>query len=140
MSAIGLAESDGNPTAGRTRRAGQGQRLPEQSIGIWQINLLAHPEYANVDLTNPITNARAALDIFNHEGLRAWGSYIDGRYRQYFAGDSSSVPNTSAPNVGQPINAGFNFKDFLGVEVIGQKNRYLIAFAILVLIFVFAFK
>lgn len=92
MGAIGMAESaltdDGrakidsyNPGFGRG-----GKRTIEQSIGPWQINM--HPSLGRTyDRTrlasDPVYNAKVALDIYNRQGLNAWGAYSDGRYRQF---------------------------------------------------------
>ena len=77
MAAIGMAESSGRTDA-LNNRPGR-----EYSVGLWQINLLAHREYTQPQMEDPVQNARAALAIYRREGLRAWGSYTDGRYRQY---------------------------------------------------------
>jgi hypothetical protein len=96
MSAIGMAESSGRSNA-LNNRAGS-----EYSVGIWQINLLAHREYSRPQMEDALQNARAALAIYRREGLRAWGSYTDGRYRQYL-----SSANSAAATVG---NVGDLFK------------------------------
>ncbi len=36
--------------------------------------------------------------------------------------------------------SSFDFSQYMGVSVIGEKNRYLVAFAILAIIFIFAFN
>ena len=84
MSSIGMAESSGRSNA-LNNRPGR-----EYSVGLWQINLLAHPQYSRPQMEDPLQNARAALAIYRSQGLRAWGSYTDGRYRQYL------TPATSA--------------------------------------------
>lgn len=55
------------------------------------------------------------------------------------AGDSKyQLPSASVGTItAQPAA---EFKQYMGVEVFGAKNRYLIAFAILVIIFIFAFN
>jgi hypothetical protein len=77
MAAIGMAESSGQTNA-LNNRPGR-----EYSVGLWQINLIAHREYTQSQMEDPVQNARAALAIYRREGLRAWGSYTDGRHRQY---------------------------------------------------------
>ena len=88
MSAIGMAESSGRTTA-INNRPGRGY-----SVGLWQINLLAHREYTAAQMQDPLANARAAFAIYRREGLRAWGSYTDGRYRQYLTA-ATAVPAAS---------------------------------------------
>jgi hypothetical protein len=54
--AIAMVESSGNPDAG----AGS------LHIGLWQIGIDAHPQYANSDLTDPTVNAAAMYAISNN--------------------------------------------------------------------------
>ena len=90
MSAIGMAESSGRTTA-LNNRPGR-----EYSVGIWQINLLAHREYTAAQMQDPLQNARAALAIYRREGLGAWGAYNDGRYRSYLMdAQTAAAPSTS---------------------------------------------
>jgi cell wall-associated NlpC family hydrolase len=56
MTAVALAESSGNPQA-------QAIASNEQSHGLWQINRLAHSQYSIQQLSDPLTNARAAFEI-----------------------------------------------------------------------------
>lgn len=73
MTEMALKESFGDPVATRVRRAGQGQKLPESSYGLWQINTLAHPQYDPQKLaTDPVYNAKAALDVYKKQGFDAW--------------------------------------------------------------------
>jgi cell wall-associated NlpC family hydrolase len=55
MTAIALAESGGNPEAHNP--------VGEDSVGLWQVNLQAHPQYAGLDVTDPLTNARMAYEV-----------------------------------------------------------------------------
>jgi len=79
MASIGMAESGGNTQARNTSG--------EDSVGIWQINRRAHPEYTVEQLQDPLLNATVALRIYNVETLRAWGAYTDGSYRTPRRGD-----------------------------------------------------
>lgn len=78
--AVALAESSGNPGA-----VGDLQLTPGGSIGLWQINLKAHPEYANVDLTDPQTNANAAYAIYlaANSSFSPWSTYKNNAYQAY---------------------------------------------------------
>ena len=58
MTAIALAESGGNSTAHNT--AG------EDSRGLWQINVQAHPWAATMNLFDPLQNAHAAYRVSNN--------------------------------------------------------------------------
>lgn len=104
MSAIGMAESaltpDGrakinsyNPGVGPG-----GVPTVEQSIGPWQINM--HPSlkrsYDRKRLAeDPVYNAQVAKEIYGKQGLKAWGSYTDGRYKKFLRSQSSAAPDYS---------------------------------------------
>ncbi len=161
MAAIGLGESGGDPTAHRIRAAGQGQRLPENSVGLFQINLLAHPGYSVANLVNPVNNARAALQIYRQQGLRAWGSYTDGRYRQYLVGDETGQGTGSGSAAAVPASLGSTVSSYLGLDwLLGNvpkgsdkyaqatktgyqfsgQQRYLAAIAIVVIVVAFTWS
>lgn len=74
---IAMRESGGNPSAVLDTRGKTdlppGQ-IPENSIGLWQINLLAWPEFTKQELLNPKSNARAALKIWKKAGWSPWST------------------------------------------------------------------
>ncbi len=79
--AIAGAESGYNPRA-------QNLKYPDHSIGLWQINQLAHKGRFGSDsaLMNPLANAKAAFALSG--GGRNWGpwtTYTSGAYRSYLA-------------------------------------------------------
>jgi cell wall-associated NlpC family hydrolase len=55
MTAVALAESGGNGSA----HASHG----EDSRGLWQINLRAHPQWSGLNAYDPLTNARLAFQV-----------------------------------------------------------------------------
>ena len=59
MTAISLAESSGETGAHVTPDAG----TQEDSVGLFQINRLAHDWSYNMDLTDPVQNAQAAFKV-----------------------------------------------------------------------------
>ena len=77
MTAIALAESGGNTRAHATGI--------EDSRGLWQINVQAHPEFADVDLYDPAQNAKAAYAVFHgaHESYRPWSVTHENRGEPY---------------------------------------------------------
>lgn len=94
-SAVALAESKGDPDAlDNTSSPGQpnykppsGNASPEFSVGLWQINWLAHPNYDVSELPNPLYNATAAVEISNGGAdFSAWSTYTSGAYQQYLVG------------------------------------------------------
>ncbi len=100
--AVAMAESNGNTTVihdtiGRTD-------LPpgirhERSIGLWQINLLAHPGYASWDLTDPDTNAHAAFQVsWSGTHWSPWSTYTTKdpklSYKRYY---NPALPSEKTP-------------------------------------------
>lgn len=141
MARIGILESAGDATVarvcpgngrcaitknGRTTIVpavrGQG---PESSYGLFQINTRAHPQYSPSLLSDPYYNAKAALEVFKKQGFNAW------KLSNQKVGAGAIIPETSG-------NSDVNFDT--NVSVIGPRNRYLLAFAILVIVFIFTFK
>jgi hypothetical protein len=75
--AIALAESGGVPQA--VTRSSR-----ENSIGLWQINLMAHPQYTEDDMKNPELNANAAFAISKGgNDWRPWSAYKNGAFQRY---------------------------------------------------------
>lgn len=104
--AIALAESSGNPSA-----VGDLNITPGGSIGLWQINLKAHPEYNANELTDPQTNANAAFAVYSAAGgFSPWSTYNSGAYQSYLPASTSPTSDgadttqvadaTDSPNVG----------------------------------------
>lgn len=86
MTAISLAESSGYTGAWNPGRSGAGgTNSTEYSVGLWQINTLAHKNYSIEQLKDPQINAREAVRIYRLQGKRAWGAWTDGRYRPYLS-------------------------------------------------------
>lgn len=88
--AIALAESGGNPRAHATGG--------EDSRGLWQINVRAHPHWANRDLYDPATNAAAMMEISGGgTNWRPWSVYKNGRYRAHVPRVRDALATGSAP-------------------------------------------
>ena len=109
MVAIGMGESGLRPDA-------HNPRYPDDSYGLFQINMLDEPGYelgkerrtryglrSNEQLKDPLTNAKAALDIRNRQGLGAWSVYSQGIYKQHLPkvqqvlGSGGDVQSTTKP-------------------------------------------
>lgn len=104
MAAIGQAESSGIPTA-------HNPKPPDDSYGLWQINMIGNlgPQRraryglsSNNDLYDPLVNARIALDVYNQQGLNAWGPYVTGLYKKYLP--ASQLAYSGAGNAPAPVN------------------------------------
>ena len=89
--AVALAESGGNPTAHHLTSR-------EDSRGLWQINVRAHPEFANSNLYDPATNARAAKAVLNKQGWGAWSVYTNGRALLYLPGATAVAAQNRGGN------------------------------------------
>jgi hypothetical protein len=76
--AICFAESSGRPNV-------VGDLSLGRSIGLWQINLAAHPEYSEEELKDPQTNANAAFAIYQAAGndFKPWSTFKSGAYTAY---------------------------------------------------------
>ncbi len=76
--AIAYAESSGNEQAIGDLDLGV-------SVGLWQINLAAHPEYSQDELLDPQTNANAAFAIYSAAGnsFSPWTTFNNGAYQNY---------------------------------------------------------
>lgn len=71
--AISIAENGGGNPAARCLDCVRG--VHEDSRGLWQINVVAHPDMASWNLADPSVNARAALTIYRGAGWCAWSTY-----------------------------------------------------------------
>jgi cell wall-associated NlpC family hydrolase len=112
MTAIALAESGGNTGAHNPRG--------EDSRGLWQINVRAHPDLAGVNLNDPLENARAAFRISQGGAdVSPWTTTHKGGAAKYLAyrreaeaaalaaGDGTGLGNwTGTPGYGNPLSAG----------------------------------
>lgn len=78
--AVALAESGGVPGAIlRTSR--------ENSIGLWQINVRAHPGYTEEELKDPQRNAAAAYIISKGgKDWSPWSAFKSGAYKKFQTG------------------------------------------------------
>jgi len=86
--AVAMAESGGDTAALNDTSAqavfppGVG---PERSVGLWQVNVLAHPQYQVTDLVDPDANAAAAFEISRGGSVwTPWSTYVSGAYRPYY--------------------------------------------------------
>jgi hypothetical protein len=93
--AVAMAESRGNPAA----VGDQGN-----SIGLWQINLPAHPEFRSWNLRDPQTNANAAFSVWQQAGgsFSPWTTFKTGAYQAYLVGGLLPAGPTQPPLVEAP--------------------------------------
>ena len=106
MAAICKSESGGRPGA-------HNSTYPDDSYGLCQINMLDEPGYklgeerrqrfgigSNEDLKDPLTNLKAAKQVFDSQGFGAWSDFKNERYLKHLPAaqmqyDSSSSNQSS---------------------------------------------
>jgi hypothetical protein len=97
MAAIALAESGGcrfalagpddvRPVKTCTYRATNG----ENSAGLWQINVRAHPQFPVQSLFDALTNARAAVQVLGSGTPTPWSTYNNGAYLRFVPGTTTT--------------------------------------------------
>lgn len=80
--AVALAESGGDP--GAVNRGTPGH--PENSQGLWQINLDAHPQYNGTNIMDPSSNAAAAFAVSSGgNNFGPWSTFTNGSYKNYIS-------------------------------------------------------
>ena len=110
--AIAQAESGGNTSAILNTAYPQlpGYRPPssgalrEYSVGLWQVNTLAHPQYSTALLLQPVGNANAAVAIASGgASFSAWSTYKSGAYKQFLTSGGTPGPQ---PGPASPAPSG----------------------------------
>lgn len=111
MAAIALAESGGcrfalaGPQDVRPVKACRyRQTSGENSVGLWQINVQAHPQFNAQSLFDPLTNARAAVAVLGGGSPTPWSTYTNGAYRSYLGGGSAGGQGVARPG-GSPSDS-----------------------------------
>lgn len=114
--AIAQAESGGDSTAIRNSeyrnlpnyRPPDPGAQPEFSVGLWQVNLLQHTQYNELEMLDPTLNARAALQIYVARGnFSDWTTWKDGTYSIHLTGvgpGGTFTPTGTDPNL-RPVGA-----------------------------------
>lgn len=100
---VAMAESGGNSKSHNTK-------YPDNSYGLWQINMLDEPGYmlgaerrrqfnlkSNNELFDPLTNAKAAYKISGGSDFSAWTMYQNGEYRKFLSAARRALSNPQAP-------------------------------------------
>jgi hypothetical protein len=78
---------------------------PEYSVGLWQINMRAHPSYSQAFLLTATGNAQAAIAISgNGASWSPWSTYTNGAYKQFLQTPGTSTPANVTSST-QPIHS-----------------------------------
>lgn len=113
--AIALAESGGNTES-------HNPIPPDDSYGLWQINMLGSMGPArrkqfglssNADLYNPATNARVMFSLSNGgANWKPWTTYTSGKYRMFMARGNAAAGNPASTgnggSTGTVVPVGFS--------------------------------
>lgn len=111
MTAVGMAESSGNP-----REINNNPATGDLSYGAWQINMIGGmgPQRrrqfglsSNDDLLDLPTNARVAKGIFDSQGINAWGAFRNGSFQQWMGQARAVAPSVMA-GAGGPVTSTAN--------------------------------
>lgn len=110
MAAIGMAEA-ALDKQGRAlvNSHNPGRTTPEDSYGIWQINMAPNLKRAYDKqrlASDPDYNAQVALEIYNNSRRKnkfdEWGAHYDGRYKKFFTGNALSAPGVTIQDGAAP--------------------------------------
>ena len=115
MVSIAMAESGGDIGARYNPEGNTG----EDSYGLWQINM--DPRYADErlklfgidnkkELFDPVTNAKAAYEIFKLQGLDAWTVYRTGKYRDFLPAAKKAASASTQPTISRGVDASTRYK------------------------------
>jgi hypothetical protein len=138
-SAIAMAESGGDSNLVNPGRSGD----PEYSVGLWQVNIRAHPQYTEAQMKNPQLNAAAMFKISNGgTNWYPWGSYTNGSYKSFMTTPVSPVATLGFQTTGTSTNTASN-KPSTNPAVytdIGSGFKWVLAYTIAIVIFVLIAK
>jgi hypothetical protein len=81
LAAIAMAESGGNPGAANVSNI-------ENSHGLFQINLNAHPSMTTQTANDPASAAAYALSLYREQGGKPWSVFTNGSYQKYLGGSA----------------------------------------------------
>jgi hypothetical protein len=111
--AVAIAEAE---SSGYTNANGDTTLTPGGSVGLWQVNLEAHPQYSADQLQDPQANADAAFAIYQDKGdsFSSWSTYNNGAYQQFLpsaqsaAGDTANLVGIGANQSQERVAGAYN--------------------------------
>ena len=132
MVSIALAESGGDIGARYNPEGNTG----EDSYGLWQINM--DPRYADErlklfgidnkkELFDPVTNAKAAYEIFKLQGFDAWTVYRTGKYRNFLPAAKKAASARTQPTISRGVDSSTRYKvDDDVTQLLGGQSQAII--------------
>lgn len=76
-------------------------------VGLWQINVKAHPQYSRAEMQDPAKNARAAFAISSGgTNWRPWEAYTNGAYLLYLPAAKKAARGVASGTAGGPVPGG----------------------------------
>ena len=132
MVSIALAESGGDIGARYNPEGNTG----EDSYGLWQINM--DPRYADErlklfgidnkkELFDPVTNAKAAYEIFKLQGFNAWTVYRTGKYRDFLPAAKKAASASTQPTISRSVDTSTRYKvDDDVTQLLGGQSQAII--------------
>lgn len=138
--AIAMAESGGDSNAINPGNAND----PEYSVGLWQINIRAHPQYSKSSMLVPQNNALAMFAISSGgTNWSPWGTYTSGAYRSFLSNpvSGSATPFTSSTTQstgsGQYLGLSLKKNNPATTTDLGSAWTYILAYTVAILMLVF---
>lgn len=99
--AVAMAESTGVTDATHVNTEATGIYQGSIDQGLWQINNVAHPQYAGASIFDPLTNAQAAFAISQGgTNFGAWTTWIQGTYKNFLTQVNNAIGTIAGINPG----------------------------------------
>ena len=137
--AIAMAESGGD-----TNAVNPGSQFDKEfSVGLWQINVLAHPQYSLTQMKDPTQNALAMYSISSGgNNWNPWGTYTNGSYKKFLSNiQGNNSPFAPAVFPQQNVNVLTNTSVNPVVETdTGSGYKYVLAYTVAIAILILISK
>jgi hypothetical protein len=129
-----MAESGGDTNAINPGHAGD----PEHSVGLWQININAHPQYTEAQMKDPLQNAQAMAKISsNGTNWNPWGAYTNRSYTAFMQSTVTPTPYTATGVSNNSLVSATNVTTNPAVLTdLGSGYKYILAYTIAIALFV----
>jgi hypothetical protein len=131
-SSIAMAESGGNTDIINPGTSS----VPEYSVGLWQINLRAHPQYTVASMQNPTLNAAAMYSISSGgKNWQPWSTYTNGAYLSFMGNKTNNMLSVSSNGSTSAYTAKINTNPD-AVSKTGSGYAYVLAYIVAIAFFI----